>query len=48
MAAQFSFNGRTYLVMNQGGANNLFTDAFDLLVDITGATGTIGANDFFV
>ena len=48
MAAQFSFNGRTYLAINQGGANNLFTDAFDLLVDITGATGTIGANDFFV
>ena len=48
VAAQFTFNGREYLAIDQGGLNNLFTDAFDLLVDITGATGTIGANDFFV
>jgi Ca2+-binding RTX toxin-like protein len=48
VAAQFTFNGREYLAIDQGGANNLFTDAFDLLLDITGATGTIGANDFLV
>ena len=48
VAAQFTFNGREYLAIDQGGLNNLFTDDFDLLVDITGATGTIGANDFFV
>ena len=48
VAAQFAFNGRAYLAIDQGGANSLFTDTFDLLLDITGATGTIGANDFFV
>jgi Ca2+-binding RTX toxin-like protein len=48
VAAQFSFNGHTYLAINQGGSNVLFTDTFDLLFDITGATGTIGTNDFFV
>jgi Ca2+-binding RTX toxin-like protein len=48
VAAQFTFNGRTYLAINQDAANNLFGDTFDLLLDITGATGTIGANDFFV
>src|SRR5262245_331081 len=48
VAAQFTFNGRDYLAIDQGGLNNLFTDAFDLLLDITGSTGTIGANDFFV
>ncbi len=48
VAAQFTFNGHEYLAIDQGGANNLFTDMFDLLVDITGATGTIGANDFLV
>jgi Ca2+-binding RTX toxin-like protein len=47
VAAQFSFNGRDYLVINQAGLNNTFIDQFDLLLDVTGATGTIGANDFF-
>ena len=45
VAAQFTFGGRTYVAIDQGGANNLFTDTFDLLIDITGVTGTItGAN----
>jgi len=46
VAAQFTFNGRSYLAIDQGGANTLFTDAVDFLFDITGVTGTIGANDF--
>ena len=49
VAAQFDFNGRTYLAIDQSNAGNgVFTDQFDLLLDITGATGTIGANDFIV
>ena len=48
VAAQFSFGGRQYLAIDQGGANGWFTEADDLLIDITGATGTIGSNDFFV
>jgi hypothetical protein len=45
VAAQFTFGGRTYLAMNIDGAAN-FVDATDLLVDITGVTGTIGASNF--
>jgi Ca2+-binding RTX toxin-like protein len=48
VAVQFSFGGREYLAIDQGGAINWFNDADDLLIDITGATGTIGATDFFV
>ena len=45
VAAQFTFNGRTYLAIDQntGGA---FDDGDDLLLDITGATGTIGTGNF--
>jgi serralysin len=45
VAAQFTFGGRTYLAIDQ---NNLgaFADTDDLLIDITGATGTIGASNF--
>ena len=46
VAAQFTFNGRSYLAIDQGGVNSRFTDASDFLFDITGVTGTIGANDF--
>ena len=45
VAAQFTFGGRSYLAMNIDAAAN-FTDASDLLVDITGFTGTIGASNF--
>ena len=46
VAAQFTFNGRSYLAIDQGGVNTLFTDTLDFLFDITGVTGTIGASDF--
>jgi Ca2+-binding RTX toxin-like protein len=46
VAAQFTFGGRTYLAINQDAAFNSFNDATDLLVDITGATGTIGLSNF--
>ena len=46
VAAQFTFGGRTYLAINVDGAPNAFLDLGDLLLDITGATGTIGAGDF--
>jgi Ca2+-binding RTX toxin-like protein len=45
VAAQFTFGGRTFLAMNTDGAAN-FADASDLLVDITGVTGTIGNGNF--
>ena len=49
VAAQFDFNGRTYLAIDMlGNPAGAFADASDLLLDITGATGTIGTNDFFV
>ncbi len=43
-AAQFTFRGLTFLAINQVGAG--FQDATDLLLQITGATGTIDATDF--
>ena len=50
VAAQFSFNGRTYLAIdNQNGGPGVlgqFDDANDLLLDITGATGSIGTSNF--
>jgi Ca2+-binding RTX toxin-like protein len=48
VAAQFTFNGREYLAIDQGGSNSAFSDAQDLLMEITGATGTLGANDFII
>ena len=45
MAAQFTFGGRTYVAMSLD-ANNTFTDATDLLIDITGVTGAIGNSNF--
>jgi hypothetical protein len=46
VAAQFTFGGRTYLAINQDGVFDQFLDTGDLLLDITGATGTIGASNF--
>jgi hypothetical protein len=46
VAAQFDFQGRTYVAIDQGGAFGSFQDANDLLLDITGAVGTIGAGNF--
>ena len=43
-AAQLTFAGRTYLAINQAAPG--FQDATDVLLDITGATGTIDAADF--
>ena len=44
VAAQFTFGGRTYLAINL--VNNGFLDVDDLLLDITGATGTIATSNF--
>jgi Ca2+-binding RTX toxin-like protein len=44
-AAQFDFGGRTYVAINQDAAAG-FNDAGDLLIDITGAAGTIGVANF--
>jgi hypothetical protein len=44
VAAQFTFGGRSYLAINL--ANNGFLDADDLLLDITGVTGSIGSGNF--
>jgi hypothetical protein len=44
-AAQFTFAGRTYLAIDRASPGS-FVDADDLLLDITGATGTIGASNF--
>jgi hypothetical protein len=48
VAAQFTFGGRAYLAINQDAPRNAFDDTGDLLLDITGVTGTIGAGDFTV
>ena len=45
MAAQFTFAGRTYLAIDQVGFG-AFADDNDLLLDITGATGSIAASNF--
>jgi Ca2+-binding RTX toxin-like protein len=46
-AAQFTFSGHTYLVIEQTGAGTAaFDDTTDLLLDITGATGTIANSNF--
>ncbi len=44
-AAQFVFNGRTYLVADSSTVG-FYSDNLDLLIDITGATGTISAASF--
>ena len=46
VAAQFTFGGRIYLAIEQTVGNAVFDDATDLLLDITGATGTISASNF--
>ncbi len=46
VAAQFTFGGRTYVAINQDGALNAFLDTGDLLIDITGVTGTIATSNF--
>jgi Ca2+-binding RTX toxin-like protein len=48
VAAQFTFGGRAYLAINQDATRNVFDDTGDLLLDITGVTGTIGVGDFTV
>ena len=45
VAAQFTFAGRTYVVMNIGGGAD-FNDGQDVAVDVTGVTGTISAANF--
>jgi Ca2+-binding RTX toxin-like protein len=45
VAAQFTFAGRTYVAIDQG-TNGTFADASDLLIDITGVTGTIATSAF--
>jgi Ca2+-binding RTX toxin-like protein len=45
VAAQFTFNGHSYLAIDQDNAGS-FDDFDDLLVDITGATGTIHTGNF--
>jgi Ca2+-binding RTX toxin-like protein len=46
VAAQFTFGGHTYLAVNQDTTFNAFDDGGDLLLDITGASGTIAASRF--
>ena len=46
VAAQFTFGGHAYLAINQDPQFNTFNDPTDLLIDITGATGTIGTSNF--
>ena len=45
VAAQFTFGGHTYLAIDQTNTG-AFADADDLLLDITGVTGTIGSSNF--
>jgi Ca2+-binding RTX toxin-like protein len=45
VAAQFTFTGHTYVAINLDGAAN-FVDGNDLLLDITGVTGTIASTNF--
>ena len=45
VAAEFAFNGRTYLAI-AAGDRGVFSAATGLLLDITGAVGTIDAGDF--
>jgi hypothetical protein len=45
VAAQFTFGGRTYVAIDQVVLGT-FLDANDLLIDITGVTGTIATTNF--
>jgi hypothetical protein len=45
VAAQFTFGGRTYVAIDQIVLGT-FVDANDLLIDITGVTGTIATTNF--
>jgi Ca2+-binding RTX toxin-like protein len=45
VAAQFTFAGRTYVAIDQAG-RGAFVDTDDLLIDITGVTGTIATSSF--
>ncbi len=46
-AAQFTFGGRTYVVIEQTAAGTAaFDDTTDLLIDITGVAGTIATSNF--
>jgi Ca2+-binding RTX toxin-like protein len=45
VAAQFDYGGRTWLVAESFGPGS-FTETQDLLIDITGATGTISTTRF--
>jgi hypothetical protein len=45
VAAQFTFGGRTYVAIDQANTG-AFADADDLLLDITGVTGTIATSNF--
>jgi hypothetical protein len=45
VAAQFTFGGRTYLAIDQA-VFGTFLDTDDLLLDITGATGSIATGNF--
>ena len=42
----FAFNGRSYVAIDQAGAFGAFTDTLDLLIDITGVTGTVATGSF--
>jgi hypothetical protein len=44
VAAQFTFAGRTYLAIDLATFGS-FLDTDDLLIDITGATGTIATSN---
>ena len=44
VAAQFTFGGSTYVAINL--LANGFQDGNDLLIDITGVTGTIATSNF--
>jgi hypothetical protein len=46
VAAQFTFVGHTYLAIVGSAGSNTFNDVTDLLLDISGATGTIGGGNF--
>ena len=45
VAAVFAFQGRTYLVSDSNGTHNgAFQNNDDILIDITGAVGTVNLN----
>jgi Ca2+-binding RTX toxin-like protein len=46
VAAQFTFGGHAYLAINLDTALNSFEDYGDLLIDVTGVTGTITMSNF--